>query len=244
MSGLSVQTEGLGKKFGSFLAVDSVSIAVEQGEIFGFLGANGAGKTTMIRMLCGLLKPSFGEGWVAGFNIWNESEQIKHNIGYMSQKFSLYNDLTISENVDFYGGIYGLNKPVIEKKKTEILETLQLSQWKDVIAGELPPGFKQGLALGTALLHDPLIIFLDEPTSGVDPASRRKFWNLIHQTATKGKTVFVTTHFMDEAEYCNRISIMSAGKIVAIDTPENLKNKFQLESIQQVFMEVVKEKNE
>lgn len=244
MSGLSVKTEGLGKKFGSFLAVDSVSITVEQGEIFGFLGANGAGKTTMIRMLCGLLKPSFGKGWVAGLNIWNESEQIKNNIGYMSQRFSLYNDLTISENVDFYGGIYGLNKQDIEKKKTEILEILQLSRWKDVIAGELPPGFKQGLALGTALLHDPLIIFLDEPTSGVDPASRRKFWNLIHQTAAKGKTVFVTTHFMDEAEYCNRISIMSAGKIIAIDTPENLKNKFQLESIQQVFMEVVKEKNE
>jgi ABC-2 type transport system ATP-binding protein len=244
MSVLAVQTKGLSKKFGSFLAVDSVSMIVEQGEIYGFLGANGAGKTTMIRMLCGLLKPSSGEGQVAGYNIWTESEQIKHNIGYMSQKFSLYNDLTISENIEFYGGIYGLNKAVIEEKKTEILESLQLSQWKDAIAVELPPGFKQGLALGTALLHDPQIIFLDEPTSGVDPASRRKFWNLIHQTAAKGKTVFVTTHFMDEAEYCNRISIMSAGNIVAIDTPANLKKKYQQESIQEVFMEVVKENNE
>ncbi len=240
----TVETEKLTRKFGNFIAVDEVCIQVRRGEIFGFLGANGAGKTTMIRMLCGLLKPSAGNGKVAGFDILNQSEQIKQNIGYMSQRFSLYNDLTISENIDFYGGIYGLSKKTIENKKDEILENLKLTDWKNAITGELPPGFKQGLALGTAMLHDPPIIFLDEPTSGVDPASRRAFWQLIHQTVALGKTIFVTTHFMDEAEYCNRISIMSNGKIIALDTPENLKSTSGLDTIQDVFVELIKGENQ
>lgn len=244
ISEYTVETEKLTRKFGNFIAVDEVSIQVRRGEIFGFLGANGAGKTTMIRMLCGLLKPSTGNGKVAGFDILNQSEQIKQNIGYMSQKFSLYNDLTISENIDFYGGIYGLSKKTIENKKKEILENLKIADWENSITGELPPGFKQGLALGTAMLHDPPIIFLDEPTSGVDPASRRAFWQLIHQTAALGKTIFVTTHFMDEAEYCNRISIMSNGKIIALDTPKKLKNISGLDTIQDVFVELIKGENQ
>ncbi|MCK5452774.1 MAG: ABC transporter ATP-binding protein, partial [Calditrichia bacterium] len=179
---IAVQTSQLSRKFGDFVAVDQVSIEVKQGEIFGFLGANGAGKTTMIRMLCGLLKPSSGEGKVVGLDLYTQSEKIKHKIGYMSQKFSLYNDLTLSENIDFYGGIYGLSSIEIEKKKSRLLDDLKLNRWRNKLTGELPPGFKQGLALGTAMLHDPSIVFLDEPTSGVDPASRRAFWDLIHQT--------------------------------------------------------------
>ncbi|MCK4893409.1 MAG: ABC transporter ATP-binding protein, partial [Calditrichia bacterium] len=220
---------------------DQVSIEVKQGEIFGFLGANGAGKTTMIRMLCGLLKPSSGEGKVVGLDLYTQSEKIKHKIGYMSQKFSLYNDLTLSENIDFYGGIYGLSSIEIEKKKSRLLDDLKLNRWRNKLTGELPPGFKQGLALGTAMLHDPSIVFLDEPTSGVDPASRRAFWDLIHQTASRGIAVFVTTHFMDEAEYCNRISIMSAGKIIALDEPENLRKEYQLPSVQSVFVHLMRQ---
>jgi len=238
---IAVQTSQLSRAFGDFIAVDQVSIKVKQGEIFGFLGANGAGKTTMIRMLCGLLKPSSGQGKVVGLDLYNQSEQIKHKIGYMSQKFSLYNDLTLSENIDFYGGIYGLKTSEIETKKSRLLDDLKLTRWRNKLTGELPPGFKQGLALGTAMLHDPSIVFLDEPTSGVDPASRRAFWDLIHQTATRGITVFVTTHFMDEAEYCHRISIMSAGKIIALDEPENLRKQYQLPSIQSVFVHLMRE---
>jgi ABC-2 type transport system ATP-binding protein len=241
MSEIAVQTSQLTRKFGDFVAVDQVSIDVKRGEIFGFLGANGAGKTTMIRMLCGLLKPSSGEGKVAGLDLYTESERIKHKIGYMSQKFSLYNDLTISENIDFYGGIYGLTPADIEYKKSELLRDLQLTPWRDKLTGTLPPGFKQGLALGTAMLHDPSIVFLDEPTSGVDPASRRAFWNVIYQTATRGITVFVTTHFMDEAEYCHRISIMSAGKIIALDKPDNLRKQYQLSTIQSVFVHLMRQ---
>jgi len=241
MNEIAVQTSQLTRKFGDFFAVNGVSIQVKRGEIFGFLGANGAGKTTMIRMLCGLLKPTAGEGKVAGFDVYTQSEQIKKNIGYMSQKFSLYNDLTISENIDFYGGIYGLPPADIEGKKNELLENLHLTPWRDRLTGALPPGFKQGLALGAALLHDPAIVFLDEPTSGVDPASRRAFWNLIYQTATRGITVFVTTHFMDEAEYCHRISIMNAGKIIALDKPDALRKKYQLPSIQSVFVHLMRE---
>ena len=238
---IAVQTSQLSRKFGDFVAVDQVSIEVKQGEIFGFLGANGAGKTTMIRMLCGLLKPSSGEGKVVGLDLYTQSEKIKHKIGYMSQKFSLYNDLTLSENIDFYGGIYGLSSIEIEKKKSRLLDDLKLNRWRNKLTGELPPGFKQGLALGTAMLHDPSIVFLDEPTSGVDPASRRAFWDLIHQTASRGIAVFVTTHFMDEAEYCHRISIMSAGKIIALDEPENLRKEYQLPSVQSVFVHLMRQ---
>ena len=240
MNNPAVETVRLSRKFGNFTAVDAVSIQVQKGEIFGFLGANGAGKTTMIRMLCGLLKPTTGDGTVAGFDLRTQSEEIKRNIGYMSQKFSLYNDLTIAENIEFYGGIYGLNRSRIEEKRNKILQDLNLLSRKNSICRDLPPGFKQGLALSTAMLHDPAIVFLDEPTSGVDPASRRFFWDLIQQAAARGITVFVTTHFMDEAEYCNRISIMSAGRIIALDTPEELKRKYQQNSIQQVFVELVK----
>lgn len=241
MKDLAVKTENLTRKFGNFTAVNRVSIGVKKGEIFGFLGANGAGKTTMIRMLCGLLVPTGGEGTVAGYNIMSESEKIKQSIGYMSQKFSLYNDLTISENIDFYGGIYGIAPAETQKKKKKILEDLNLTRWADSMTADLPPGFKQGLALGTAMLHDPSIVFLDEPTSGVDPAARRSFWEVIHQAAARGITIFVTTHFMDEAEYCNRISIMSAGSIIALDTPQNLKKQHNRNSIQQVFIELMKD---
>ena len=243
MKKYAVETERLTRNFGSFTAVNEVSIRVHPGEIFGFLGANGAGKTTMIRMLCGLLKPSTGNGTVAGYDIGRQSELIKKNIGYMSQKFSLYNDLTLAENIEFYAGIYGLTPQEISKKKEEILGGLNLARWANTLTGELPPGFKQGLALGTAMVHNPPIVFLDEPTSGVDPASRRAFWDLIHQAAARGVTIFVTTHFMDEAEYCNRISIMSAGRIIALDTPENLKKTNQQPSIQDVFVELIREKN-
>ena len=241
MSDIAVQTSQLSRRFGDFIAVDQVSIEVKQGEIFGFLGANGAGKTTMIRMLCGLLKPSSGQGKVVGLDLHSESEKIKHKIGYMSQKFSLYNDLTLSENIDFYGGIYGLNPAEIEDKKSSLLDNLKLSRWRNKLTGELPPGFKQGLALGAAMLHEPLIVFLDEPTSGVDPASRRAFWDIIHPTASRGIAVFVTTHFMDEAEYCHRISIMSSGKIIALDKPDNLRKEYQLPTVQSVFVHLMRQ---
>jgi ABC-2 type transport system ATP-binding protein len=243
MNNLAVETTRLSRKFGNFTAVDAVSIQVKKGEIFGFLGANGAGKTTMVRMLCGLLKPTAGSGIVAGFDIGTQSEEIKRNIGYMSQKFSLYNDLTIAENIEFYGGIYGLSRSLIAEKKNKILKDLNLLSWENSISRDLPPGFKQGLALGTSMLHDPVILFLDEPTSGVDPASRRFFWDLIQQAAGHGITVFVTTHFMDEAEYCNRISIMNAGRIIALDTPEKLKQQYRQSSIQEVFVELVRNEN-
>lgn len=240
---IAVNTENLTRRFGSFRAVDRVSIRVERGEIFGFLGANGAGKTTMIRMLCGLLKPSQGRATVAGFDVYSQTEKIKQNIGYMSQKFSLYEDLTIEENIIFYGGVYGLNRHSIQQKKQEVLDNVNLRNWAAAQTGQLPLGFKQRLALGCAMLHDPPIVFLDEPTSGVDPAARRAFWEVIHQTAAAGTTVFVTTHFMDEAEYCHRISIMSAGKVIALDTPENLKTQYGQASIHKVFLDLVKKEN-
>ena len=238
---LAVKTEVLTRRFGKFTAVDKVSIEVKKGEIFGFLGANGAGKTTMIRMLCGLLKPSDGKASVAGFDVYKQSEQIKKNIGYMSQKFSLYDDLTISENIEFYGGIYGLSKELIKSKKDKLLEQVGLSDLGDTMTKDIPVGFKQRLALGSALLHDPPIIFLDEPTSGVDPEARRGFWDLIYKTSEEGKTIFVTTHFMDEAEYCHRLSIMRDGKLIALDTPGNLKKQYAKESMQDVFVEIVNE---
>ncbi len=229
----------LTRKFGTFTAVDNVSFNVKKGEIFGFLGANGAGKTTTIRMLCGLLLPSSGKATVAGFDVYKEFEKIKMNIGYMSQRFSLYEDLTVKENIEFYGGVYGLSRKQIKDKTHELLDYLNLWEHADKLTSSLPLGWKQRMALSTAILHDPQIIFLDEPTSGVDPVSRRNFWMLIYELAGRGKTVFVTTHYMDEAEYCSRLSIMRDGKIVELGKPQSLKEKYKASSMQQVFMRVV-----
>lgn len=239
MSSHTVYTENLGKRFGKFEAVKNLNLTVEKGEIFGFLGANGAGKTTAIRMLCGLLLPTSGSGTVAGFDIKKESERIKRHIGYMSQKFSLYEDLTIAENIEFYGGVYGLNRENLLAKRAALLQELGLIEQADALTGSLPLGYKQRLALGCALLHDPEIVFLDEPTGGVDPEARRNFWSLIYSMAQQGKTVFVTTHYMDEAEYCNRVSIMYQGEIIALDAPEALKRKYKQETMQDVFIHLV-----
>ncbi len=235
----AVQTEKLEKRFGDFYAVKNLDLAVKAGEIFGFLGANGAGKTTAIRMLCGLLLPSAGKGTVAGFDIWRENEKIKQRIGYMSQKFSLYNDLTLAENIEFYGGVYGLTREQLHAKRQQLLEELGLIDQANRLTRDMPLGYKQRLALGCALLHDPQIIFLDEPTGGVDPEARRNFWDLIYRLADAGKTVFVTTHYMDEAEYCNRVSIMYQGEIIALDTPQALKREFKQPSMQDVFIHLV-----
>jgi ABC-2 type transport system ATP-binding protein len=239
MNNTSVNVHQLTKKFGNFTAVDHINFEVKQGEIFGFLGANGAGKTTTIRMLCGLLLPTSGEAWVHGFNINNDSEEIKKNIGYMSQKFSLYNDLTVEENINFYGGIYGLSSSSLKQRKEWILEKLSLIDQRKAITGEIPLGWKQRLALGCAILHNPPILFLDEPTSGVDPISRREFWALINELAQQGTTIFVTTHYMDEAEYCNRLSIMHQGKIITIDSPRTLKEEYDKATIDDVFISLV-----
>lgn len=239
MSSYAVLTENLGKRFGKFEAVKNLNLAVNEGEIFGFLGANGAGKTTAIRMLCGLLLPSSGAARVAGFDIYKENEKIKQRIGYMSQKFSLYEDLTLAENIEFYGGVYGLSRTVLLNKRTELLKELGMAEQADMTTRSLPLGYKQRLALGCALLHDPPIVFLDEPTGGVDPEARRNFWDLIYAMAQLGKTIFVTTHYMDEAEYCNRVSIMYQGEIIAIDTPAKLKREYQKTSMQEVFIHLV-----
>ncbi len=239
MPDYAVQTENLGKRFGKFEAVKNLNIAVPSGEIFGFLGANGAGKTTAIRMLCGLLLPSCGNGRVAGFDILKENEKIKQHIGYMSQKFSLYEDLTLAENVEFYGGVYGLRRGALLQKRAHLFQELELTAQADMITRALPLGYKQRLALGCALLHDPEIVFLDEPTGGVDPEARRHFWDLIYAMAQQGKTIFVTTHYMDEAEYCHRVSIMYAGEIIALDSPQALKQKYGKLSMQEVFIHLV-----
>lgn len=239
---VAVKASSLSKHFGKFKAVDSISFEVERGEIFGFLGANGAGKTTVIRMLCGLLKPTSGEASVAGYDIRTQSPFVKINIGYMSQKFSLYEDLTVKENIEFYGGVYGLSREDIENKINQLLNELNLHEMKDALTQSLPLGWKQRLALSTALLHDPSIIFLDEPTGGVDPISRRNFWRIIYEIAQKGKTVFVTTHYMDEAEYCNRLSIMHSGKIIEIGNPTLLKQKYGLKTIQEIFIQIIGKK--
>ncbi len=227
------------KRFGHFTAVKNLDLAVNYGEIFGFLGANGAGKTTAIRMLCGLLLPSGGTGSVAGLDIWKENEKIKRHIGYMSQKFSLYNDLTLAENIEFYGGVYGLDRETLKAKQQQLLAELELTDQANRLTGDMPLGYKQRLALGCALLHDPQIIFLDEPTGGVDPEARRNFWDLIYRLADQGKTVFVTTHYMDEAEFCNRVSIMYLGEIIALDSPQALKREFKQASMQEVFIHLV-----
>jgi len=234
-----VEVNNLTRRFGRFTAVDSISFSVQKGEIFGFLGANGAGKTTAIRMLCGLLMPTSGTARVAGFDVYRQADEIKMNIGYMSQKFSLYEDMTVAENIQFYGGIYGLSRAAIKQKTNELLDYLQLQEHANQLTASLPLGWKQRMALSTAILHDPPIIFLDEPTSGVDPLSRRNFWLLIYELAARGKTVFVTTHYMDEAEYCNRVCIMHEGKIVELEQPRELKGKYHADNMHQVFMRVV-----
>lgn len=221
-----VEVRNLARVFGSFKAVDNISFSVEAGEIFGFLGPNGAGKSTTIRMLCGLLTPSSGSGTVAGLDIMTQSEAIKERIGYMSQKFSLYEDLTVAENIEFYGGIYGVEGERFQRRKAWILEMAGLTERENSLTGELSMGWKQRLALGTAIVHEPGILFLDEPTSGVDPVSRRKFWDLIHNVAESGVTVFVTTHFMDEAEHCDRMALIYKGKMIAMGSSSSLKADF------------------
>jgi ABC-2 type transport system ATP-binding protein len=235
----AVSVSKLSRHFGKFIAVDEISFEVARGEIFGFLGANGAGKTTAIKMLCGLLSPTSGEATVAGFSIKSEASKVKKNIGYMSQKFSLYDDLTVKENIEFYGGIYGLSREKISDKTARLLEELNLDRMKNSLTRSLPLGWKQRLALSTSLLHDPPIIFLDEPTGGVDPISRRNFWRIIYEIAGNGKTVFVTTHYMDEAEYCNRVSIMHRGKIIELGTPTGLKQKYGKKTMQEIFIHII-----
>lgn len=237
-----ITTDKLSKKFGAFLAVNAISFEVGQGEIFGFLGANGAGKTTALRMLTGLLTPSSGSATVAGFDVWKQPEMVKRRIGYMSQKFSLYEDLTIRENIRLFGGIYGLSMPVIKTKTAALIEKLGLEQEADKLVGSLPLGWKQKLAFSVALIHEPKVVFLDEPTSGVDPITRRQFWELIYQASNEGVTLMVTTHYMEEAEYCDRVSMMVDGKIEALDTPRNLKNTFQAKDMDEVFRKLARGK--
>jgi ABC-2 type transport system ATP-binding protein len=228
---VTVSAENLTRVFGSFTAVDNVSFEVAKGEIFGFLGPNGAGKTTTIRILCGLLTPSSGEAWVSGWSVSTQYEEIKKHIGYMSQKFSLYEDLTVEENIDFFGGVYGLYGPRKVERGEWVLEMAGLTDQRTTQTKHLPLGWKQRLALGCAVLHEPPVLFLDEPTSGVDPLSRRNFWDLINSLAVKGVTVFVTTHYMEEAEYCNRLALMSRGRIIALGTPTELKKDWMKESV-------------
>ena len=235
-----ITADKLTKKFGDFTATDHISFEVSKGEIFGFLGANGAGKTTAMRMFCGLLLPSSGSATVAGFDVYRQTEQIKRNIGYMSQKFSLYEDLTIKENIRFYAGIYGVTRKLIRDKTAVLLKQLNLQSEENTFVKSLPLGWKQKLAFSVAIFHEPKIVFLDEPTGGVDPITRREFWNLIYQAAERGITIFVTTHYMDEAEYCNRVSIMVDGKIEALDTPRNLKKDFSVRSMDEVFLKLAR----
>jgi ABC-2 type transport system ATP-binding protein len=230
----------LTKKFGAFTAVDHISFEVEKGEIFGFLGANGAGKTTAMRMLCGLSLPTSGIASVAGFDVYKENESIKKNIGYMSQKFSLYEDLTVNENISFYAGIYGLNDNQIREKTSLLLAQLELEGERKSLVRSLPLGWKQKLAFSIAIVHDPAIVFLDEPTGGVDPIARREFWSMIYAASAKGITIFVTTHYMDEAEYCSRVSIMVDGRIDALDSPKNLMKNFGVSSMDNVFLQLAR----
>ena len=228
------------KKFGSFIANDHLNFFVNRGEIFGFLGANGAGKTTAIKILCGLSKPTSGEIMVAGHDVYRETEKIKKNIGYMSQRFSLYDDLSVRENFRFYGGIYGLSAGKIRERTDYFIDKLGLEQFQDRIIQDIPLGWKQKLAFSVAIMHEPEIVFLDEPTSGVDPITRRQFWDLIYETAYSGITVFITTHYMDEAEYCQRVSIMVDGRIEALDTPMELRKRFNVGSMEEVFVKIAR----
>jgi len=235
-----ITTDKLTKRFGAFIAASELTFEVAKGEIFGFLGANGAGKTTAMRMLCGLSIPSSGKATVAGFDVYTQTEKIKQHIGYMSQKFSLYDDLTVTENIRFYAGIYGMSRPAIRTKTTQLLEDLQLQQEARTLVKELPLGWKQKLAFSVSIVHDPDIVFLDEPTGGVDPVTRRQFWDLIYAAADRGVTIFVTTHYMDEAEYCNRVSIMVDGVIAALDSPARLKEKFAAANMEDVFYQLAR----
>ena len=230
-----ITAEKLTKKFGDFTAVNSISFDVKEKEIFGFLGANGAGKTTAMRMLCGLSYPTSGKATVAGFDVYKQQEKIKQHIGYMSQKFSLYENLTVLENITFYGGIYGLSRKEIKIKAEKLLEMLNISNMAKSLVGSLPLGWKQKLAFSVAIFHKPKIVFLDEPTSGVDPITRRQFWELIYKATEEGITVFVTTHYMDEAEYCSRISLMVDGNIAELGTPAELKQKYNANNMNEVF---------
>ncbi len=235
-----ISVQHLTKRFGAFTAVDDISFEVAKGEIFGFLGANGAGKTTAMRMLCGLSLPTSGSAIVAGYDLHREPEKIKRNIGYMSQKFSLYEDLTVKENIRFYGGIYGLTDKAIREKTVLLLRHLRMEDQMNVLVKSLPLGWKQKLAFSVAMFHDPKIVFLDEPTGGVDPVTRREFWGMIYEAAAQGTTVFVTTHYMDEAEYCNRVSIMVDGRIDALDTPAQLKEQYKANGMGEVFVQLAR----
>ncbi|WP_372757159.1 ABC transporter ATP-binding protein [Mariniflexile sp.] len=235
-----IQVENLTKKFGDFVAVNAITFEVKKGEIFGFLGANGAGKTTAMKMLIGISKPTSGNAKVADFDVFTNSEDIKKNIGYMSQKFALYDDLTVKENITFFGGIYGLSRKKIEEKRQLLVEELGLQNIVNELVGSLPLGWKQKISFSVALLHEPKIVFLDEPTGGVDPITRRQFWEMIYKASNNGTTVFVTTHYMDEAEYCDRVSIMVEGKIEALDTPKKLKEQFKVNSMNDVFLKLAR----
>ncbi|NBC27997.1 MAG: ATP-binding cassette domain-containing protein [Bacteroidetes bacterium] len=235
-----IQVKGLTRKFGDFTAVDNISFHVDEGEIFGYLGANGAGKTTAIRMLIGLLTPTHGEAFVSGYDVYKEAEMIKKRIGYMSQKFSLYGDLTVWENIRLFGGIYGVSRKMIKRKSNHLLETLQLRDVRNKKIQSLPLGWKQKLAFSIAIMHEPKIVFLDEPTGGVDPITRRQFWEQIYKASSDGITVFVTTHYMDEAEYCDRVSIMVDGRIEALDTPQGLKAQHDAKTIEEVFVQLAR----
>ncbi|SJZ61377.1 ABC-2 type transport system ATP-binding protein [Chitinophaga eiseniae] len=240
MSDKVIICEALTKQFGDFVAVNHISFDVGKGEIFGFLGANGAGKTTAMRILCGLSYPSSGKATVAGFDVYKQQESIKKNIGYMSQKFSLYENLTVLENIEFFGGVYGLSSAEIRRRSDRLVNKLGLTQEAKKLVGALPLGWKQKLAFSVAIFHDPQIVFLDEPTGGVDPITRRQFWDMIYEAAAAGITVFVTTHYMDEAEYCNRITVMVDGKVEALDTPGHLKAKFGVGSMDEVFYQLAR----
>ncbi|MBU2920564.1 ABC transporter ATP-binding protein [Winogradskyella psychrotolerans] len=235
-----IEAQNLTKMFGDFTAVDAITFDVKKGEIFGFLGANGAGKTTAMKMLIGISKPTSGAAKVAGFDVFTNTEDIKKNIGYMSQKFALYGDLTVKENITFFGGIYGLSRKSIKEKSAVLIEELGLEKVASKLVGSLPLGWKQKLSFSVSLLHDPKIVFLDEPTGGVDPITRRQFWEMIYKAAHQGTTVFVTTHYMDEAEYCDRVSIMVNGKIEALDTPKKLKEQFQVDNMNDVFLKLAR----
>ena len=235
-----IQVEDLSKLFGDFAAVNNISFHVKSGEIFGFLGANGAGKTTAMKMLIGISSPTSGKATVAGFDVYKEAESIKKNIGYMSQKFALYDDLTVKENITFFGGIYGLSKKQIDQKRSELVDELGLQEVTNSLVASLPLGWKQKLAFSVSLLHDPKIVFLDEPTGGVDPITRRQFWEMIYKAAHNGTTIFVTTHYMDEAEYCDRVSIMVNGKIEALDTPKKLKEHYKTDTMNDVFLKLAR----
>ena len=235
-----IKAEELTKRFGGFVAVDRITFGVRRGEIFGFLGANGAGKTTAMRMLCGLSRPSGGRAVVAGYDVGRQPEQVKRHIGYMSQKFSLYDDLTVIENMRLFGGIYGMGKKEIKEKTSECLRGLGLENGRSSLVGSLPLGIKQKLAFAVSTFHEPEIVFLDEPTGGVDPVTRRRFWEQIYKAAAGGTTVFVTTHYMDEAEYCDRVSVMVDERIAALDTPEALKARFHAGSLYDVFYHIAR----